>query len=153
AKSTLHIVPDAVVRTGDFTGRAPIFDPASYDATTGTRTPFPNNVIPAQRIDPIASKFLSGYEPLPTLNLAGGNFLDSTPNTLDSDTGSVRVDHQFSSRNSLFGRYTINDDRNILAGNFPERPTVEQLRAQQAAVGLTSARGAWVNEARLSFTR
>jgi hypothetical protein len=153
AKSTLHILPDAVVRTGDFTGRAPIFDPATYNSATGTRTPFPGNVIPAYRIDPIAANFLRDYEPLPTLNLANGNYLDSTPNELHSDTGSARVDHQFDSHNSLFGRYTINDDRNLLAGNFPERPTVEQLRAQQAAIGYTSARAAWVNEARLSYTR
>jgi len=153
AKSTLHILPDAVVRTGDFTGRAPIFDPKTYNSATGTRTAFPNNTIPADRIDSIASTFLSDYEPLPTLNLADGNFIDSTPNELHSDTGSVRVDHQFDSRNSLFGRYTINDDRSLLAGNFPERPTVEQLRAQQAVLGYTSAHSSWVNEARLSYTR
>jgi hypothetical protein len=153
ATSTLHILPDAVVRTGDFTGRAPIFDPSTYNAATGTRAPFPGNVIPAYRIEPIASNFLSGYEPLPTINLAGGNYLDSTPNELHSDTGSVRLDHQFDSHNSLFGRYTINDDRSLLAGTFPQRPTVEQLRAQQAVVGYTSARAAWVNEARLSFSR
>jgi hypothetical protein len=153
ASSTLHFVPDSVVRTGDFTGRAPIFDPNTYNAATGTRAPFPGNVIPSYRIDPIASNFLREFEPLPTLDLANGNYLDATPNQLHSDTGSVRMDHQFDSHNSLFGRYTINDDRSLLAGNFPERPTVEQLRAQQAIIGYTSARTAWVNEARLSFTR
>ncbi len=153
AKSTLHFVPDSIVRTGDFTGRAPIYDPSTYNAATGTRAPFPDNFIPAQRIDPIARKFLDGYEPLPTLDLAGGNYLDSTPNTIHSDTGSLRMDHQFDSRNSVFARYTINDDRSVLAGNFPERATDETLRAQQAALGYTSAHGGWVNEARLSYTR
>jgi hypothetical protein len=153
AKSSLHILPDAAVRSGDFTGGSPIFDPATYDAAAGTRAPFPGNSVPDNRIDSIARKFLAKYEPLPTINLAGGNYIDSTPNTLHSDTGSFRLDHQFRNNSSLFARYTINDDRSVLAGNFPERPTDETLRAQQAALGYTAAGSAWVNEARLSYTR
>src|SRR5207253_1304886 len=64
-----------------------------------------------------------------------------------------RVDHQSRSNHSLFARYTINDDRAVLAGNFPERATTENLRAQQFAVGDTFARAGWLNEARASFTR
>jgi Carboxypeptidase regulatory-like domain/TonB dependent receptor len=152
-KATLHLLPDPVVRSGDFTGRSPIFDPSTFDAATGHRAPFPGNIIPSARIDPIAARYLKSYEPLPTLSSAGGNYLDSTPNDIRSNNGSLRVDHQFRNRSSIFGRYTINDDRNLFAGNFPERPTAEQLRAQQAALGYTIAGAAWVNEARLSFTR
>src|ERR1039458_6298196 len=54
-------VPPAALRTGDYSGQATITDPLNGGA------PFPGNVIPPGRIDPIASKFLSTYEPLPNL--------------------------------------------------------------------------------------
>lgn len=153
AKSTLHIVPDATIRTGDFTNRATIFDPLALDAS-GNRMPFPNNAIPASRIDPIAQRFLSQYEPLPNHFSSGfSNYLDNTPNHTAQDAVSGRIDRQFGRRNLLFIRYNLNEDNLTLAGNFPELPTSENLRAQQAAIGYTYAGTAWINEARLSFTR
>lgn len=154
AQSTLHLVPDTIVRGGDFSGRDTIFDPLSYDPVTGTRSPFPNNKIPTQRISPIAAKYLQLYEPLP--NLAPGansNYLDATPNEHNDHSGSIRIDHQFGSNHTLFGRYTINNDGARLAGNFPERPTTEDLRAQQVALGSVYSASSWLNEARVSFTR
>src|ERR1039457_1105476 len=154
AKSTLHLVPDATVRTGNFAGRSTIFDPLKLDAS-GNRVPFANNVIPANRIDPIAARFLSKYEPLPN-HVTGDpstNFLDATPNTIDKDSVSGRVDRQLGRHGWLFGRYSLNEDGSVLSGNFPELPTIENLRAQQAMIGHTYTGSRWVNEARLSFTR
>lgn len=153
AKSTLHIVPDATIRTGDFTNRSTIFDPSNLDAA-GNRLPFPDNVVPASRIDPIAQRFLAAYEPLPnnTTNSVS-NYLDDTPNHTAQDAVSGRIDRQFGTRNQLFVRYNLNEDNLALAGNFPERPTSENLRAQQAAIGYTYAGSRWLNEARLAFTR
>ena len=154
AKATLHLLPPADVRGGDFSQGAPIFDPASYDPATGERQLFPGNIIPSKRIDPIATNYLQNFEPLPNLPPGGpSNYLDATPNQEDHDSGSLRIDHQFDGAGTLFARYTINDDRSLLAGNFPERTTVEGLRAQQVALGHTFARGSWTNEARASFTR
>lgn len=154
ASSTLHIVPDATVRGGNFAGRNTIFDPKSYDPVTGTRQPFPNNTIPTADISPIAQKYLATYEPLPNLPAGGqSNYLDATPNINNNDSGSARVDHQFSPRSWLFARYTINDDRGVLAGTFPQLPTTENLRAQQAALGYTVSGTSSLNEARASFTR
>ena len=154
AMSTEHLVPDATVRSGDFTGRAQIFDPISYNAATNTRNPFPNNVIPLSRIDPLTKQFLAQFEPLPNQPFNGvSNYLDATPNQNDADWGSIRIDHQFSGNNLLFARYNINNDRAIQAGNFPQRPNTEDLRAQQAALGFTHAGSTWLDEARFSFTR
>ena len=50
-------VPPAAVRAGNFAGLPPICDPLTIP-TTGACTPFPNNQIPASRIDPIASALL-----------------------------------------------------------------------------------------------
>ena len=151
ATPTVSIVPDASVRSGDFAGGSPIFDPSNL-AANGSRLPFPNNIIPSSRIDPIAAKYLAMFEPLP--NQAGpNNYLDTTPNRNHVDSGSGRIDHEFRNHSRLFARYTINDERNSLAGGFPLLPTDETVRAQQASVGYTLAGTSWLNEARLAFTR
>jgi hypothetical protein len=148
ARSTLHLVPDSNLRGGDFSASAtPIVDPISQH-------PFPGNRLPADRIDPIASSFLDQYQPLPNKPLtSGSNYLDSTPNTADLDSGSIRLDHELGKNIRIFGRYTINDERRTTAGAFPQRPTSEELRAQQAALSFTLANDRWVSETRLSFTR
>ena len=151
--SPMHaLVPDATIRTGDFTGRNLIYDPFSLD-TSGNRIPFPNNVIPSNLIDPIAGKFLSTYEPLPNTVNPVDNYIDATPSQNHNDNVSARVDHEFRDQSHLFARYNINDERNVLSGNFPELPDNENLRAQQAAVGYTQSGATWLNEARLNFTR
>jgi hypothetical protein len=151
--SRLSLVPDAATRAGDFTGQNIIYDPLSLDVKTGTRTPFPQNKIPQAKLDPIAVAFLAKYEPLPNSSSASGNYQDATPNLNNTDSASGRVDHQFGKGGLLTGRYTFNGEGNTVAGSFPLLPTSEQVRAQQAAVGFTTARAAWINEARLSFTR
>ncbi|HMC63267.1 MAG TPA: TonB-dependent receptor [Candidatus Solibacter sp.] len=143
-------VPDQATRGGDFSGQTPIFDPLSLDQA-GVRTPFPGNRIPQNRIDSVATNFLTRYEPLP--NSAGGNYRDATPNENSTDSVSARVDHQFGNRSSLTGRYTLNDEGNRVAGSFPLLPLAEQVRAQQAAIGFTTSSHKWIDEARLSFTR
>ncbi len=153
AGSTEHLVPSATVRGGDFAGGALIYNPLSLNAS-GNRAPFPNNVIPASLIDPTVAKYLALYEPLPNYPLSNGfDYIDSTPNRDDSDNGSVRLDRAWGERSRLFARYTINDERSLLAGSFPALPTAENLRAQQVALGHTFAGASWVNETHFSFTR
>jgi hypothetical protein len=153
AGSTQHLVPTAAVRSGDFSSGNQIFDPSTLDAN-GLRQPFANNIIPASRIDPNVAKYLALYEPLPNYPLANGSdYIDSTPNRDHGDNGTVRIDRAWGDRGHLFGRYTINDDRSLLAGSFPALPTNETLRAQQADFGYTYAGASWVNEAHFSFTR
>jgi len=153
AGPSVTLVPDQAVRSGNFTGAGPIFDPLSIDPATGRRTPFPNNVIPSGRIDPIAQKYLGRYEPLPNENGAAGNYLNATPSRRTEDNVSGRIDHEFADHSWLFGRYTLNDTRNLAASSFPVLPTSERLRAQQAAIGYSIGRARWLNEARVSFTR
>ncbi len=147
--SSLNIVPDAPVRGGDFTGRGMVFDPLSGV----TRSPFVGNFIPQSRLDPIATRYLTRYEPLPNRASATSNYLDATPNENGTDSVSGRVDHQFTDQSTLSARYTINRESNRVAGAFPVLPATERLRAQQAALGHTLARSSWLNEARFSFTR
>ena len=153
ASSTQHLVPNATVRGGDFSGGSPIFDPLSLDSS-GSRLPFAGNIIPASRLDRAASQYLTLFEPLPNAQLSNGDdYVDSTPNRDHSDNGSMRVDHAWGERSRLFARYTINDERTLLAGSFPALPTSESLRAQQASIGHTLTGASWVNETHFSFTR
>ena len=153
ASSTQHLVPNAAVRGGNLSGGSIIYDPLTLN-TSGDRSPFPNNVIPASLIDPTVARYLALYEPLPNAPLANGfDYVDSTPNRDDSDNGSARIDRAWGQRNRLFARYTINDERSLLAGSFPALPTAENLRAQQIALGNTFSGASWVNETHFAFTR
>ena len=147
------LVPPAQLLTGNFTGQDIIYDPLTLDRS-GARTPLPGDRIPASRIDPIAANFLSKYEPLPNLsNGDGNNYVDETPNTNNNDAFSTRIDHQFRNQSQLNGRYTFNNELNIIAGSFPLRPTEERVRAQQAALSYTYSGAVWLNESRFSFSR
>ena len=84
-----------------------IFDPATT-ASNGSggyiRTAFPANQIPLSRFDPVSRNMLK-YWPAP--NAAGTtNFVRTDSNTIEKDTWSMRVDHNFSDRNRFFGRYS-----------------------------------------------
>jgi len=150
---SVQLVPNAPTRAGNFQGGAALFDPLS-SATAGGRIPFPNNAIPSQEIDPIAKQYLAQFEPLPNLpGGSGGNYLSGSPSTNNNDSVSARIDRQLKGGSLLFARYTVNDERGGIGGNFPLRPTTEDLRAQQAAVGHTIGGPNWSNELRAYFTR
>ena len=150
-KPSAQIVPDATLRSGNF-GSETILDPLSAKVAGG-RSAFENNIIPSNRLDPIALAYLARFEPLPNRPGSSSNYLDSTPTTEHHDSGSLRLDHQFSRAGLLFARYTINDDRASIAGSFPVLPASENLRAQQLVLAHTFTSGSFINELRTSFTR
>ncbi len=102
-------VPTAAERLGDFSrpGEKTIYDPATYNPLTNTRTPFPGNIIPANRLDPIAKNILNLY-PLP--NQAGkfrNNFVISPTEQDRIDQGDFRTDYNVSDKDRLFLRYSM----------------------------------------------
>lgn len=69
-----------------------------------TNQPFPNNVIPQSRLDPLAVAMINQYQPLP--NQTGANNFRGL--TLAEDTQNQfigRVDHQINARQKIFGHY------------------------------------------------
>jgi len=76
--SGIYDVPTAAIRSGNFsnaffggaTTATPIYDPLTGDSEGRGRTQFPGNIIPANRISPIAQRIIQN---LPTPNLAGPN--------------------------------------------------------------------------------
>src|SRR5947208_12626576 len=79
-----------------------------------TRSQFPSNVIPTDRINPQLEAFLMQYLPMPNMTMGAGpdsnNYLDVRNETHFQNQGTVRIDHNFSSGDSLFGRYSIGSE-------------------------------------------
>jgi hypothetical protein len=114
--SSLLLVPTPAELSGDFSRSAyanPIYDPTSTTCagTTCTRTPFPNNIIPATLMNSAPAKamsaFLKGYLQAP--NLTGDpahNYIENRPQTDKMDGYSVKIDHNLGINDRLFGRLT-----------------------------------------------
>jgi hypothetical protein len=86
----------------------PIFDPTTYNATTGLRQQFPGNVIPSNRFDPLAKKFLD-YFPAPQNEYAPldqPNSFVGRNESRDDNQYHVRIDQIISEKTTLFGRFS-----------------------------------------------
>ena len=95
-------VATAAMRDGDFAGLPTIVDPLSG-------VPFPNNRVPAGRVDP-RSNTLIGYVPLPNqpgIGPAGtlSNWIGDTANIIDVNRFGPRLDHRFSDKDSIWGSF------------------------------------------------
>jgi hypothetical protein len=113
-RTVISTVPTVLQRQGIFTeaiaGRVPvIYDPATttlLPAGGATRTQFPGNAIPVERIDPVARALLDRY-PMPTGGGAANNYRRVANETVDHDLISLRLDQRLSSgRDQVFGRLT-----------------------------------------------
>ncbi|MEO7653487.1 MAG: hypothetical protein ABIZ80_23760 [Bryobacteraceae bacterium] len=95
-------VPTVAQRSGNFAGLPAIRDPF-------TGSPFPNNQIPSGRLHP-ASQELVKYYPIPNLPGSGAagtgfNYSTNLSNQPELNNWSTRLDHSFSDRDRIFGRY------------------------------------------------
>lgn len=81
------------------------------------RDPIPGNKIPANLMDSIASKIATGnYWPNPTGSGLINNFTSAAAAAAHSDEYSVRIDHNFSDKDRLNGRWSQKYEGKI---NFP----------------------------------
>jgi len=112
-------VPTQAMRNGDFSALLAqgtvIYDPATATQVGArvVRQPFPGNIIPANRINPIAAAALKFY-PLPNQpadNQGRNNFFYVNPRDDTFYSTSTRVDHRLTDKQQLFVRYTRNDRR------------------------------------------
>lgn len=112
SRTANNTIPTPLMLKGDFSELLPstrIFDPASYDAASGTRTPFPGNVIPASRFDPIGAKIAALY-PQPNKPGLVQNFLYNPPNALNRDSWNAKIDHSFGPNDLVYGRFSFQRD-------------------------------------------
>ena len=125
-------VPTQAQKAGDFSqtynGRnllVQMYDPATgrTEGSAVVRDPFPDNRIPAARMDPVALKILPFY---PKANrapddLAGANnFRANDVNALTRDNFIIKVDHHLRSRDTFTARYLYNSDNARALSVFPD---------------------------------
>ena len=118
AATAFYSVPTMLERNGDFSQSMyknssgqlvqwAMYDPTSTNLTTGARTQFPNNVIPASRLSPIGLA-LASYYPQPTQTAATYGAANSSLaiNVQDrADQGTFKVDHEMTKWLKLSGTY------------------------------------------------
>ena len=115
-------VPTVLQKRGDFSktfdnsGRLMvIYDPLTgrMEGNNWVRSPFPGNIIPSDRINPTAAKIVSLY-PDPNSTTPGSpdwqnNFvLSPNKGRFDFHNYNARVDHNFNSRQRIYGRWSWN---------------------------------------------
>jgi hypothetical protein len=127
--STLYLVPTPAQLNGDFSGQSRrIYNPFTTRADPANpqnylRDPFPNNMIPASLINPATHAWAQAIIPAP-VNTGNPAFngRNTTSQTYPADNYSIRVDHNFTSNDFLWARYTWGEQNQRTAACCRERP-------------------------------
>jgi hypothetical protein len=77
----------------------------------------PTNIFPKGLIDPLAAR-LSALFPAPNVNISGSNFLAEPKQSKDQNNFDIRIDHNISGRDSLFGRFSYEDQPSFIPSPF-----------------------------------
>lgn len=145
--------PDLNNGVADVSGLGNVVDPL-------TGKPFPNNIIPANRVDPTALNLIHALMPLP--NVAGtAQYTFNTPvannqDNLNEDQYLARIDRNFSQKDLVFAHYFYNQDTStgLGGGNLPGRPHLKYFRNQNVALDWTHTFSPnLINTAVFGFTR
>ncbi|HKY20842.1 MAG TPA: carboxypeptidase regulatory-like domain-containing protein [Vicinamibacterales bacterium] len=113
-RTVISTVPTLLQRQGIFTEPIGTHVPVIYDPATtrstgvgvATRTQFPGNTIPVERMDAVARALLDRY-PLPTSGGTVNNYRRTENESVDQDQFSLRIDHRRANdRDRVFGRLT-----------------------------------------------
>ncbi len=129
-------VPLAAWRNGDFSNLLP----ATVIKDPKTGAPFPGNIIPQSRLNPVSTKLQSLFYPLPNSGnpnaFASSNFREILTHQFDPNnywTG--RLDHRFSDRAFVFGRYTWDRTNNTnYDGSLPTLGRIHDIRDTRSIV-------------------
>jgi hypothetical protein len=124
ASSTIENIPPPAFRTGNFASYPyPIYDPASRQIGPKglvISTPFSGNVIPTSDLNKGALAALA-LLPAPNYGSSGAqanNYLNIASQPFDSDQYDVRIDHQFSEKDTVYGRFSRALQSSVNPGNF-----------------------------------
>jgi hypothetical protein len=146
ASTLVTTVPTLAERQGNFLGVAHIYDPTTTtpSGSTYTRTQFANDTIPANRFDPIAFQLVNAYPAPQNANLAN-NYTVYPLKVANDNRGDVRIDHQITATQTLFGRYSLNDTQiqmpntfnDVIGGNENSFSGHQADRGQQGVIAYT----------------
>jgi hypothetical protein len=114
-----NTIPTLAMRQGVFSAlNVPIYDPLTYDPTTRTRQVFPGNIIPTDRIDPIAQQLINLY-PTPQNGNLSQNYLFNPPNQEDVGRINTREDYQLSQQDQLSFIFNTETDKIPASTSLP----------------------------------
>lgn len=99
-KTQRSVVPTPEMLRGDFSKATDSFGKPITLTDTVNKIPFPNNQIPANRLDPVALK-LAEYYPKPNLNSGVYNFISQGNSTNSFNNFLIKVDHNISAKDRL----------------------------------------------------
>ncbi|MBS1794620.1 MAG: TonB-dependent receptor [Acidobacteria bacterium] len=139
-------VPTARMFAGDFSELLP--STVIYDPNTGS--PFPGNIIPTNRLDPISVKFLKYYN---SSNVLGtNNFAQTSSQPFDRNGYVLRFDFVESTKSQWMGRYNWGDDTTSTQGLNAAGTKVLTHYKQWAVSNTRTLSPNLVNEARFGYT-
>lgn len=131
--------PTAPMFAGDFRALpAAIYDPASYNAATGTRQPFPDRLVPETRINSVARRLLDYYLPGSDYNQRPLNVFRQPKQTQLADQGGVKIDVPLGNAGLLAGQYMQESSDITLPGVHPLTGVYYTLRMHLAGLQWTS---------------
>jgi hypothetical protein len=97
-RTKIYSFPSPQATRGDFTDYpGAVIDPSM-------RAPFPGNIVPAARQDPVGAKLAALYT-APTLPGRANNYIVNTSDHISQEAFLGKVDHTFSDRDRISGRF------------------------------------------------
>jgi hypothetical protein len=119
-----------------------------------TGLPFPGNRIPASRIDPVATRILDQFYPMPNLATSAPNYSSSESQSDTTNQFNIRFDHKISEKDSLFARYSLQDTERFVPSvfnNFGNSTDIRMKHSTFSHIHLFDARK--INEFRFGYVR
>lgn len=110
ASSNVTIIPNQWRGGNLSTSSQTIYDPNTGNPLDGTgRTPFPGNVIPTNRINPVSAAILNlfpGTNEAYNIAAVTNNYFASLPYQKTTDSFDIKVDDNFTDKDRLTGRFS-----------------------------------------------
>jgi outer membrane receptor protein involved in Fe transport len=144
----IYTVATADMQAGNFSNLSvPIYDPQ-------TKSPFPGNIIPANRIDPISKKLLPYFPPANIVKPAvNTNYQRVGSSPINKDQFISRMDFVESSTSQWSGRYSWGDENQSNTGiSLDGSKTITNFEQYMGSNTRTFS-STKVNEARFGYTR
>jgi hypothetical protein len=151
SRQAVYSVPTAAMFEGDFSAwPTTIYDPNNLDSS-GNKTPFPGNKIPAGRIDPISKKLLKYYV---SSNLAGfsSNYVQTNSSPSNRQGFTSRVDFVESAKSQWTGRFSWGDEDQSSTGISITGSKILTNFKQWLGTNTRTIAPSLLNEARFGYT-
>jgi hypothetical protein len=102
-------LPVTTAPTGTYAG-------SQGPVTPGVSQPCP--IVPGSLVNPVGAKVLQLY-PIPNANGVGYNYINEPVRKLNEGTWDIRLDHNLSSKDSIFARFSYDQATNFVPGGSP----------------------------------